>query len=150
NNLMNVNGTLFFSARNATRGFELWKSNGTPAGTLLVKDINPGSASSGPVALTNVNGTLFFYANNGVSGSELWKSNGTAAGTVLIKDINPGSYGSFDSSFPNELTNVNGTLFFQAFGAATGSELWRSNGAAAGTTLVKDIQPGSAGSVPHL
>ena len=89
---------------------ELWKSDGTAAGTVLVKDINPGSASSEPSNLTNVNGTLFFTADDGAHGIELWKSDGTAAGTVLVKDINPGSAGSD----PPRLTNVNGTLFFSA------------------------------------
>ena len=76
-------------------GQELWKSDGTAAGTTLVKNIRPGSGtSSSPRELTNVNGTLFFVADDGVTGQELWKSDGTAAGTVLVRDIHPGS-GSF-------------------------------------------------------
>uniref|UniRef100_UPI00056C1DDD hypothetical protein n=1 Tax=Microcystis aeruginosa TaxID=1126 RepID=UPI00056C1DDD len=68
---------------------ELWKSDGTAAGTVLVKDINPGSSSSYPGSLTAVGNTLFFTAYDGLggSGTELWKSDGTAAGTVLVKDI---------------------------------------------------------------
>jgi ELWxxDGT repeat protein len=142
--LTNVNGTLFFQALNGVSGIELWKSNGSAAGTVLVKDINSGSGSSSPVLLTNVNSTLFFRANNGVSGIELWKSNGTAAGTVLVKDINPGSGGSN----PFYLTNVNGTLFFSATNGVSGQELWQSNGATPGTVLVKDINPGSGNSNP--
>ena len=42
-NLTNVNGTLFFTADDGTNGRELWKSDGTAAGTVLVKDISPGS-----------------------------------------------------------------------------------------------------------
>ena len=60
----------------------------------MVKDINPGSSSSGPADLTNVNGTLYFQADDGAHGFELWKSDGTAAGTVMVKDIDPGSTGS--------------------------------------------------------
>mgnify|MGYP001247202400 FL=1 len=60
--LTNVNGTLFFAAYDATNGYELWKSDGTEAGTVMVKDILPGIASSSPYYLTNVNGTLFFAA----------------------------------------------------------------------------------------
>jgi ELWxxDGT repeat protein len=140
-----VGATVFFSANDGVHGFELWKSNGTAAGTLLVKDINPGPGGSGPAYLTNVNGTLFFSASNSVSGTELWKSNGTAAGTVLVKDINPGSA----SSYPRFLTNVNGTLFFQAINPTNGNELWRSNGTAAGTVLVKDIFTGSSHGFPN-
>jgi ELWxxDGT repeat protein len=145
--LTNVNGTLFLSANAGPLGAELWKSNGTPAGTVMIKDINPGSGSSSPSYLTNVNGELFFQANDGVHGTELWKSNGTTAGIVMVKDINPGSA----SSSPKYLVNVNGAVFFQATNAVRGAELWRSNGAAAGTGLVKDINPGSKGSNPiHL
>ena len=118
---------------------ELWKSDGTAAGTVLVKDISPGSAGSIPNNLTNVNGTLFFAADDGTNGTELWKSDGTAAGTVLVKDIRPSCSGS---SYPGYLTNVNGTLFFAADDGTHGRELWKSDGTAAGTVLVKDINPG--------
>src|SRR6185295_10658417 len=54
--LTSAGGTLFFTASDAATGNELWKSDGTAAGTMLVKDINPGAASSGPASLTDVNG----------------------------------------------------------------------------------------------
>jgi ELWxxDGT repeat protein len=57
-----------------------------------------------------------------------------------VKDINPGAA----DSRPFNLTNLNGTLIFAAFDAVSGTELWRSDGTAAGTTLVKDINPGPA------
>ncbi len=82
-----VSGVLFFSATTANSGYELWKSDGTQAGTFRVKDIRPGTSSSLPQNLTNVSGTLYFWANDGTSGEELWTSNGTEAGTVRVKDI---------------------------------------------------------------
>ena len=87
-----MGGTLFFAADDGANGSELWKSDGTAAGTVLVKDITPGSRrGSCPSDLTNVNGTLFFAANDGTSGRELWKSDGTAAGTVLRQGHRPGT-----------------------------------------------------------
>ena len=54
---------------------ELWKSDGTPEGTVLVTDIYSGSGSSNPRNLINMNGTLFFSASNRTFGTELWKNN---------------------------------------------------------------------------
>jgi ELWxxDGT repeat protein len=130
--MADVNGTLFFTATDGTSGQELWKSDGTEAGTVSLGDLNPGPASSQPNDLTAVGNTLFFAATDGGPGSELWKSDGTPAGTVIVKDV-----GS-----PSDLTALNGTLYFSGVDAAHGTELWRSDGTAAGTFLVKDINPG--------
>ena len=115
-------------------GMEQWKTDGSSAGTTLVKDIRGGARSSNLQALTNVNGTLFFSAHDGTTGQELWRSDGSSGGTTLVKDIRPRSQGDTRPSF---LTNVNGTLFFAASQGSEVSELWRSDGSSAGTTLVK-------------
>ncbi len=141
-NLVNVAGTLFFTTDVNMSGRELWKSDGTEGGTVRVKDINPGSASSSPNRLVAFNGNLFFTASDGVSGVELWKSDGTEEGTVRVKDINPGSA----HSIPSSLVDVDGTLFFSASDGISGSELWKSDGTEEGTVRVKAINPGSASS----
>lgn len=140
---MNVNGTIFFTANNGTNGVELWKSNGTKEGTVLVKDIVGGVGSSNPYHLTNVNGKLFFTAETAATGRELWKSDGTAAGTVLVKDIKPGTGYGISFLLHDLFVNVNGTLFFTADNGVNGRELWKSNGTEGGTVRVMDIWEGS-------
>ncbi|CUS37543.1 hypothetical protein COMA1_40108 [Candidatus Nitrospira nitrosa] len=143
NELVNVNGILYFTANNGSNGWELWRSDGTATGTVLVKDIVAGSGSSNPEQLTNVNGKLFFTAETAATGRELWKSDGTAAGTVLVKDIKPGTGYGISFLLNDLLVNVNGTLFFTADNGVNGRELWKSNGTATGTVMVKDIWAGS-------
>ena len=111
-----VGSTVYFVATTESLGTELWKSNGTAAGTVLVKDILPANGNSSPSKLTNVNGTLYFTAENGTHGRELWKSNGTSAGTVMVADLSAGS----GSSAPDSLINAGGTLFFSAASSGNG------------------------------
>ena len=131
--LLNINGTLFFSAFHPDTGSELWKSDGTAAGTVLVKDIRPGPASSGPTRLVDLNGILLFTAfgaenGGGWTGDTLWKSDGTEAGTVLVKDFFPEL--PFAVLTP---LGTNGVLFFSA-----ASGLWKTDGTDAGTALIRD------------
>ncbi len=130
-----MNGTLYFSAYDGSGGYELWKSDGTEAGTLRVRDFGAGSFSTKPRYLTNVGGTLYFSGYDGSSGIELWKSDGTEAGTLRVRDIDSGS----GSSKPRYLTNVGGTLYFSAYDGTSGIELWKSDGTEAGTVLVEDL-----------
>ena len=140
-----VDGTLFFVAQDEEHGAELWKSDGTAAGTALVADIAPGDSNSlsEKSALANANGVLLFVANDGVHGEELWRSDGTAVGTTLVKDITPGSGGNFADYGGPDFTVVDGTLFFSANDGTHGRELWKSDGTSAGTIMVKDISPGT-------
>ncbi len=125
-------------------GGELWKSDGTSAGTVMVKDINPGGAPSHPQALTVVGSMIYFTADAGDgTGREIWKTDGTNAGTVRVTDFN----GTGDSGAAN-LCNFNGNLFFTAESSSSGRELWKTDGTGAGTTLVKDILAGAGSSSP--
>ncbi len=135
-----IGNILYFRAIDFNTGIKsLWKSDGTVAGTFLVKSFDVNSLYH----FTNVNGTLFFVANDGTNGNEIWKSNGTTVGTVLVKDIYVGSTGST----PNELTNVNGILYFTADDGIHGSEIWKTDGTAVNTSLI-DIVSGIGSSNP--
>ena len=138
-----MNGTVLFQAANADRGLEWWRTDGTAAGTRLLRDVRPGPDGSG--ALLNRNaavagGRLFFAADDGAGGSELWKTDGTPEGTVLVRDVRPGSAGSV----PRHFAAVGDTLYFTADDGTRGRELWKSDGTADGTRLLKDIHPSGA------
>ncbi len=144
---VDLGGTVLFAVNDGRDGFELWRSDGTAAGTSLVRDICPGSCSSRISWGTLVGSEMFFAADDGVHGRELWKSDGTAAGTVMVADINPG----LGDSNPYNLQELGGKLLFTIGtdpGGGTDSELWVSDGTAAGTFRLIDIEPGPAGSQP--
>jgi len=147
-----VSGITFFTADDGVHGRELWKTDGTDAGTVMVKDVNPGAATSGATYLTNLNGVLVFVADDGVTGRELWRSDGTEEGTTLVADINPNgpSNPGGDPHSPGLLGRavLGNRFFFSANDGSSGVELWASDGTEAGTTIVKDISPGTAGSGP--
>jgi len=112
----------------------------------LVKDINTtpqpnGSFYSQPLFAV-IGNTILFSAITPQTGNELWRTDGTESGTQLVKDINPG----WDGALPyygGATFVLSNTLLFPADDGATGMELWRSDGTAAGTMLVKDTWPGA-------
>src|SRR5205823_2819837 len=127
-----VHSGVYFTGEDSLHGNELWESNGTPEGTLLIKDINPGINSSSCNYLTyNQNGTVFFAANDGQSGLELWKSNGSSAGTSIISQkLIP-----YDLYKQNYLV-VNNYMYLS--GTVNGEYgLVKTDGTEAGTVLVK-------------
>ncbi len=129
---------------------ELIATNGTPAGTRFI-DINPkpnAGSLTGGINGAIIGSTLVFAADDGTRGGELWKSDGTPAGTSLLKEFITGSAGGV-SLVENRFISMGSYVLFGATDNVIGSELWRTDGTLAGTTLVKDIRPGSTGSLPN-
>jgi ELWxxDGT repeat protein len=123
-----------------TTGSELWKSDGTAVGTVIVRDINPGAGHSEPESLSVMGNTVYFSANDGVAGTELWRSDGTEAGTEMVKDIWEGA-DSGASPIENSGIVSNGVhaYFFAEAPNSTGGddkEIWRTDGTAAGTVQI--------------
>ena len=135
-----VGGQVLFSALSADKGFEPFRTDGTPAGTGVLRDINPGLASSEPSAPAVLGGAGYFFADDGLNGHELWRSDGTPGGTVLLKDIN----GGFEGVWPDSITPFGSGVVFSARGLAGGYEPWASDGTAAGTNALGELQPGPA------
>jgi len=136
--LTSVDGMLYFIIQHGSsqsiQSTELWTSDGTEAGTVMVKTINP---PVGNYLFTSIGRTLYFvagYEYGSTIGVELWKTDGTEAGTGMVKDINP-----YGGSNPGSLINLNGVLYFSADDGSHGRELWRSDGTEQGTYLFKDI-----------
>jgi MYXO-CTERM domain-containing protein len=173
-----VMGTsVYFVANDATIGAELWKSDGTDAGTVLVKDVYPGPTSSNISELIAATGTLYFVADDGVNGRSIWKSDGTSGGTVRVASAPGASVGFFavgarayfQSIAGQTLWVTDGTalgtvqlaggradnptafgsnVFFYGFDVNHGSELWKTDGTVAGTAIVKDLAPAGISSRP--
>lgn len=144
------NSVWLFTANNGTNGAELWRTDGTTAGTALVKDIYSGSYGSSPGALTELgNGRVVFTANDGVHGNELWVTDGTAAGTSLLKNIDPA-----DPAYGGNPVNITALGDGRAVFTTTISrlndsgDLWVTDGTAAGTVQIEDIYSGTTGNAP--
>lgn len=136
-------GNLVFIASDGVSGRELWKSDGTAAGTVLVRDVLPGPESGLFFGLVRAGGFLYFTGQDIEHGSELWKTDGTAAGTALVKDVNPGP----DSGYGYPVAALGDRVAFVT--QSPGIELWQSDGTEAGTTLlVPDLGSYPYGFVP--
>src|SRR5205823_4577 len=111
---------VFYMADDGIHGFELWETDGGRA--KLVKDINPGSASSSPTFLTDDNGRIFFNADDG-SGLRLWRSDGTAIGTVAITP-----QGASHLRLVLQPVLAGNTLYFVGDDGVHSNQLWKSDG----------------------
>ncbi len=132
----------YFQASDADHGEELWVTDGTAAGTMMVKDINPGVATSNIQYITRFGDRVVFSATDGENGQEIWISDGTEDGTYMIKDIH-----ELDSSNPVGFCQLNETQLvffatsFDSETAASSSQqwLWITDGTEEGTQLVKEV-----------
>jgi ELWxxDGT repeat protein len=141
-----VGSTVFFVVCDDDHGVELWKSNGTPEGTVIVKDICPGPQHSFPSWLTSSQGALYFFAWDGVHNG-LWRSDGTSQGTKLVKEIETPE----DMTPPQYLVDFSGNLYFSSWAGANNTsiwQLWRSDGTSSGTVVVSSVPMPQGPGVP--
>ncbi len=183
-----VSGDLLFSASDGSTGLELYRSDGTTAGTRMVADVDPGSRSSFPSGLRLVGRAVLFNADTPSLGRELYAHDLQSGATLLLDDLwqgighsNPGVFGvagqtilvaaytgrggiepwttqlqpgtarllrdlfpgpTSRGSQPALLGRWRDKAFFGAWTEQHGTELWASDGTAAGTLRLTDIMPG--------
>lgn len=143
-NMAVLNSTLFLQIEDATAGIELYTSDGTTAGTILLKDIVPGSGDSNPRFFQSALGKILFRAGASPFVDSLYITDGTAAGTKALCKLSL-------MSTPTSGTEMGGKYYFINGTSTTGDELWVTDGTLAGTQLVKDIASGtSASNIEYL
>lgn len=142
--LVAVGGYVYFAANDGIDGTQLWRSDGTAAGTAMVTNINASGGGFAPTNLTNANGTLYFVANDGTDGNQIWTSDGTSAGTTMISNLKP----TGTAANPSQLTSVGGSVYFTASAGSTGQQLYVTSGTTASTHQVISISNGSVGATP--
>jgi len=141
NDLTNVDGRLFFGAAlangGAARRAGLWRTDGRASGTVEIRAADGSAFDARHLAAAGR--TLFFTAR---AERQLWKVGRDARAAALVDDSRHGTLGA--------LLAAEGRLFFSAEESEAGRELWTSDGTAAGTERVSDIQPGpgSSNAVP--
>jgi ELWxxDGT repeat protein len=129
-------------------GKGLWSTDGTAAGTIaLVPDVELSGPPGGRPGL------VLAGAGDWDTGREPWVSDGTPGGTRLLYDINtqpeyppfPGDGPIPGSSDPAQFAPLGGSVLFTADDGLIGREPWITDGTAAGTRLLLDINPLSGG-----
>jgi ELWxxDGT repeat protein len=133
------------SVFNSTVGAEPWVSDGTNAGSRMVVDLKPGSASSLPRRFLDLGDRCAFLADTDLhAGPSLVISDGTAAGTSIVAaaaDPSPGNYG---------FAVLGRKVFFTGRDAASGNELWVHDLTSNTTSLLADLWPGPTSSDPWI
>jgi ELWxxDGT repeat protein len=131
-----ASGGAYFTAQS---GRALYRTDGTPAGTVLLADFGV----AGVVRIAADGAGAYVLVNSTTTGLGLWRTDGTAAGTVRVATFP--RLASYDNLWSDrDMVVAGGRVFFVAGDAATGAELWTSDGSVAGTRLVVDLNSGAA------
>jgi ELWxxDGT repeat protein len=132
-NMTDINGTLYFIDSASVNDFQLWKSDGTQAGTVAVTNINSGGDGfTGSDFVATANGKIYFAGDDQTHGLQLWETDGTSAGTKMVVALDAGN-ALFSNS---DITAIGNEIYFAADTPSGGLQLWESDGTAANTQVV--------------
>ena len=128
-----VGARLVYLRPDPATGLEPWVSDGTAAGTHILKDVCPGPCSGieGDGGFTVVGQTLYFRGTEPSTGAELWRSDGTPGGTSIVTDLVPGPGSALGQFVP-----LRGGLLFSTYDPRA---IWWTDGTAAGTTSIASL-----------
>jgi ELWxxDGT repeat protein len=141
-----------FHMSSVGHGEELWFSDGTPAGTRLVKDITPGPQGSFMSGAMQAGTRVCFITDTMSEGDKLWFTDGTEAGTDMVLDAQ-GLLGEGVDASIHLLGPVNGGLLLRLYsvhGPPAPGELWFSDGTPAGTRQLALLEEGFDPSSIHF
>ncbi|SEP79960.1 T9SS type A sorting domain-containing protein [Flavobacterium urocaniciphilum] len=127
---------LYFSAKDATNGVEIWRTDGTTIGTYIVKDIMTGISGSAPAGFCKIGSDVIFKASSVGNPGKLWKTDGTDIGTSQIPVTEPFYIVNSD------MVKLGNKVVFFAHNTVDGYEPYVSDGTASGTFMLKNINPG--------
>ncbi|MBK8979296.1 MAG: hypothetical protein IPM29_25645 [Planctomycetes bacterium] len=143
---VDLGSIVVFRAHDATLGEEPWRSDGTPAGTYALGDLNPGSGDSDPATFTRLGARAVFGARSSPHGREPWITDGTVAGTREIVNVGFHPPGWSRSSIVQlgGIDWLGRAVFCADIGAGTGPQPIVSDGTAAGTGVLHNfVAPGA-------
>lgn len=150
-NFFPVGDTLYFTATTPEHGSELWKTDGTAGGTVMVKDVNPGSAGSGistseisgtgPTGIASIGETLYFLATDAANGREVWRSDGTTEGTYRLSNA---------ASFVRFMSVTDSKVFFLTGGLGGATQMFVSDGTVEGTNSTQPLGVGVTNIFPPV
>lgn len=153
NSIVKLNETtVMFGANTNQDGWAIFGTTG--ATTDMIIDLYQGNNSTynnyRQISFPrNIDNKIYFQGFEEETGFELWTSLGSASSTNLFKDINPNNTVVNAGGSPIDYTKVGNTIYFTANDGINGREVWKTNGTAASTQMVKDITPGNASSLPQ-
>lgn len=129
--LAKLGNMIYFFADDGEHGNELWQSDGTEAGTTMLKDITEGGGNSGFGTLHFFKNKLYFGIND-MTGTtaELWTTDGTKDGTQKVKTMPTGSFFNLVELFSS--VDFPSSFLFTFYNDLA-IELWTSDGTETGT-----------------